>query len=180
MGNGGPASALRRARNAGWGAALRAVLLALAFGAAPVSAQQLEPVVCRPDLGLISLPSGGQAQFRLEIADDEEERAQGLMNRDHLAHAAGMLFVYPSERPVAFWMRNTLIPLDMIFIDASGAVVGVHENAVPHDETPIPSGASVRFVLEINGGLARKIGIVPGAILSHPAIDPSAAARPCR
>lgn len=119
------------------------------------------------------------AQLHVEIADDEAERSQGLMNRDHLARAAGMLFVYPSERPVAFWMRNTLIPLDIIFIDARGKVVGLHANAKPLDETPIPSGVPVRFVLEVNGGLAQRLGITPGAVVSHPAIPSTLGLPPC-
>ncbi|MBD3786404.1 MAG: DUF192 domain-containing protein [Sphingomonadales bacterium] len=168
MGNGGSAGALRR-----WccGAAAGLGLAALP-GLARAEA-------CRADLARLALTSGGAAQFSIEIADDEAERSQGLMNRDHLARGAGMLFVYPTERPVAFWMRNTLIPLDMIFIDARGAVVHVHANATPHDETPIPSGAPVRFVLEINGGLAQAIGIGPGAVLRHPAIAPDLALAPC-
>ncbi len=187
MGNGGSARALSGFARAASGAAVLpralacAVVLASALGAVPGAAQSTAaPVACHPDTALLTLPSGGQAQFRLEIADDEDERELGLMNRDHLARSAGMLFVYPDERRVAFWMRNTLIPLDMIFVDGAGRVVSVHENAKPHDETPIPSGAPVRFVLEINGGLARAIGIAPGAVLSHPAIAPEIALVPCR
>ncbi len=174
MGNGGSAGAL----SVGCHGARRfaALWLCLAL-AAPVGARA---EACRADLARLDLPSGGRAQFTIEIADDEAERAQGLMDRDHLARGAGMLFVYPTERPVAFWMHNTRIPLDMIFIDARGEVVGVHENAKPFDETPIPSGAPVRFVLEINGGLARAIGIGPGSLLAHPAIAAETARVPCR
>ncbi|MDD8024854.1 MAG: DUF192 domain-containing protein [Paracoccaceae bacterium] len=138
-----------------------------------------QAAACRADLALFSLPRGGEARFTVEVADTPAERAQGLMARKSLPASAGMLFVYDSEREVAFWMKNTLIPLDMIFIDATGAVVAVHENAVPLDETPIPSGAPVQIVLEIRGGLARKIGLVPGAHLAHPAIDPARALLPC-
>ncbi len=88
-----------------------------------------------------------------------------------------MLFVYDRERPVSFWMKNTLIPLDMIFADAEGRVVAIHENAIPHDETPIPSGAPSQYVLEINGGLASTLGIEVGSEMQHPAIE--AAAWPC-
>lgn len=172
MGNGGSAGALTRQRIAGLaGAVLCAALLAVPGMA---NADQ-----CRPDLALLTMPDGKQAQFRIEIADDEAERAQGLMNRERMAHSAGMLFVYPTERPVAFWMRDTLIPLDMLFIDGAGRVVSIHDKAQPLDETPIPSGGPVQFVLEINGGLAHAIGIVPGAVLSHPAIAPAQALRPC-
>ncbi len=112
----------------------------------------------------------GQAQFHIELADDTAERARGLMFRDRMASGAGMLFVYEAPQHAAFWMKNTLIPLDMIFADAQGVVTRVHENAVPQDETPIDGGDGVQFVLEINGGLARRLGIAAGAQMRHPAI----------
>jgi uncharacterized membrane protein (UPF0127 family) len=90
-----------------------------------------------------------------------------------------MLFVYETPQPVAFWMENTLIPLDMLFFDASGKLERVHENARPLDRTPIPGGNDIRFVLEINGGLATELGIEPGAELRHPSIDQAEAAWPC-
>lgn len=121
----------------------------------------------------------GSAGFSVEIADDAGERAQGLMHRESLPAGAGMLFVYEHPQPVSFWMENTLIPLDMVFLDAAGRVVKVHENAVPLDRTPIPGGEDVLAVLEINGGLARAIGIAPGAELRHPAMPQDAAAWPC-
>ena len=84
------------------------------------------------------------------------------MRREHLASSAGMLFVYERPQMASFWMQNTLVPLDMVFVNDAGQVVKVHPNAVPGDETPIPSGEPVRYVLEINGGLAARIGIAPG------------------
>jgi len=120
----------------------------------------------------------GQAQFAVEIADTPGERARGLMHRETLPRGAGMLFVYERPQPVSFWMRNTLIPLDIIFADASGTVARVHANAVPLDETAIPGGRAIQFVLEINGGLAAAFGIAPGTELRHPAIG-AAAAWPC-
>lgn len=134
---------------------------------------------CRPDQVELRNPAGAVARFSVEIADDEGERAQGLMNRTAMPAGAGMLFVYDSPGPVAFWMKNTLIPLDMLFADASGTVVNVHENAVPMDETPIPGGTSVQYVLEINGGLARALGIGPGSVMRHPAIAQDSAAWAC-
>ena len=106
------------------------------------------------------------AEISAEIAATSEARERGLMNRAALPAGQGMLFVYPAPRLVAFWMKNTLIPLDMIFVDAVGAIVRVHENAVPGDETPIPSGAPVRYVLEIGGGQARALGLAPGMALT--------------
>lgn len=110
----------------------------------------------------------GQARFSVEIADDPAERAQGLMFRERLSAGSGMLFIYEEPQDVAFWMKNTLIPLDMVFIGPDGRVNGVHENAVPGDLTPIPGPANTLMVLEIQGGLARRIGLAPGAELRHP------------
>ena len=120
----------------------------------------------------------GTARFTVEVADDDGERAQGLMHREKLASAAGMLFWYDTPSAPAFWMRNTLIPLDMIFLDAKGRVVHVHENARPLDETPISGGPGVQAVLEINGGFAGRLGIAPGTELRH-ALFGSDAAWPC-
>ncbi|MBY5988542.1 DUF192 domain-containing protein [Roseovarius atlanticus] len=119
----------------------------------------------------------GSASFTVELADDRAERAQGLMNRDSMARSAGMLFAYPAPRPVRFWMRNTLIPLDMIFLDDTGTVQKVHHEAQPLDESLIYGGDAIQYVLEINGGMARQLGISEGTELRHPAI--AAAAWPC-
>lgn len=138
---------------------------------------QTAMATCAPDV--VELRQGSSAaRFKVEIADDEAERARGLMDRRHLPASAGMLFLYDPPQPVAFWMRNTLIPLDMVFLDAEGVVVRVHENARPLDETPIPGGEAVRAVLEINGGLARRLGVTPGAQMRHPAFG-AIAAWPC-
>ncbi len=122
---------------------------------------------------------GGKARFTVEIADDNDEIRLGLMNRESMPRSAGMLFVYDQPASVSFWMRNTLIPLDMIFIGADGVVRRVHENAVPLDETPIFGGDDIQYVLEINGGLAKALGIGEGSELRHPAVDPELAAWPC-
>ncbi|MBN8632146.1 MAG: DUF192 domain-containing protein [Rhodobacterales bacterium] len=122
---------------------------------------------------------GGRESFSVEVADDAGERAQGLMFREAMDPAAGMLFVYEAPRRVQFWMKNTLIPLDMVFADATGTVTRVHANAVPGDLSPIDGGEGVMFVLEINGGLAGKLGLVPGAVLRHPMIPAAGAAWPC-
>jgi uncharacterized protein len=108
--------------------------------------------------------------FNVEIADTPETTSRGLMFRRELAPDAGMLFDFLDERPVSFWMRNTLIPLDMLFIRAGGEVAKIHANAIPHDETPIPSGEPVRFVLEIPGGRAAELGISAGDVMVHPRV----------
>jgi len=119
----------------------------------------------------------GSARFTVEVADTASERSQGLMNRQSMAKSAGMLFVYPSPRTVGFWMKNTLIPLDMIFMDATGTVQRVHENAVPLDLTMIPGGQDIQYVLEINAGMAKRFGISVGSEAKHPSIEQ--AAWPC-
>lgn len=112
----------------------------------------------------------GRAHFSVELAQTPTERAHGLMYVEQMPVMAGMLFVYERPQPVSFWMRNTLIPLDMIFADSSGTVTRVHSMARPLDETPIPGGTQVQYVLEINGGLAARLGIGPGDVLRHPVI----------
>ena len=100
------------------------------------------------------------------------------MNVPQMPTLQGMLFVYDSPQQVAFWMHNTLIPLDMIFAGADGTITAIHENAVPRDDTPIPGGDAVQYVLEVNGGLTGRLGIEPGDVLQHPAIG-EGAALPC-
>jgi len=121
----------------------------------------------------------GQAQFTVEIADTDETRARGLMHRERMARSAGMLFIYDAPTEPSFWMRNTLIPLDMLFIDPEGRITRIHHEAQPLDETPIPGGPNVLMVLEINGGLARRLGITEGSEIRHPRLDQDIAAWPC-
>lgn len=155
----------------------RILWAAVALGMAPAAAAQ--GAGCRPDRVELLAPDGRRAAFAVEVADSGEERARGLMFRESLPASAGMLFVYDRPQRASFWMRNTLIALDMIFLDPAGVVTRVHEAAVPLDETPIDGGPGVRYVLEINAGLARALGIVPGTRLRHPAVDPARAALPC-
>jgi hypothetical protein len=130
-------------------------------------------------LGRVDLRwQGGSESFAVEVADDPAERAQGLMFRENMDLGAGMLFAYTQPKAVQFWMKNTLIPLDMVFADGSGRVTAVHSMALPMDETPIDGGDDVQYVLEINGGLAARLGIVPGAMMRHPLIG-AGAAWPC-
>jgi len=121
----------------------------------------------------------GQASFNIEIADNPEERAQGLMFRETLPRGAGMLFVYEHPQRASFWMKNTLIPLDIIFLDQSGMVTRVHSNAIPGDLSPIPGGDNVFAVLEINGGLAARYGISTGSEIRHRVFSEGPAKWPC-
>lgn len=120
----------------------------------------------------------GTATYSVELAITPEQRSQGLMFREELPKTAGMLFIFDPPRRVGFWMRNTLIPLDMIFADRNGVVQRVHVNAIPGDETTIPGGPGVFAVLEINGGQARTLGVAPGTELRHPLFG-AQAAWPC-
>jgi len=151
-----------------FGAARRALMLGLAvlLFAAPACAKGLK--VERLDV----VTATGAHRFRVEVADTEATREQGLMFRDSLPADRGMLFDFHKAGPVAFWMKNTLIPLDMIFIAPDGRIVSIAHNAVPHDETPIPSGAPVLAVLEVRGGRADQIGARPGDRVRHRIFKP--------
>jgi len=112
--------------------------------------------------------SSGEVSFRVELADTPDARQKGLMYREALAPDTGMLFDYHEPQIVAMWMKNTLIPLDMLFISASGKVVRIEQNTVPHSTEIIRSGVSVRAVLELRGGTASSAGIKPGDAVVHP------------
>ncbi|KQB12788.1 hypothetical protein AP071_14545 [Rhodobacter capsulatus] len=104
----------------------------------------------------------GPVRLSVEIADTEAERERGLMGRRDLPPGTGMIFVYPTPRRVAFWMHDTPLPLDMLFIDAAGRIESLKENARPYDDTPIWSAGPVLYVLEIAGGQATALGLSPG------------------
>ncbi len=104
----------------------------------------------------------GSVTIALEVAKDDAARTRGLMYRDRLPDGHGMLFVFDAETDHAFWMKNTVIPLDMIFIGADGRIVGVHENATPLSLSPISVGRPSKWVLEVAGGYAARAGIVTG------------------
>ncbi len=121
----------------------------------------------------------GTARFTVEVADEPAERSLGLMNREKMATNAGMLFLYDYPQRVAFWMENTLIPLDMLFLSEDGTVQHIHENAVPLDRSLIPGGDGILAVLEVNGGMTKMLGIGVGSQLRHPMLDQTLAAWPC-
>lgn len=106
-------------------------------------------------------------KFTVEVADTEETRDRGLMFRKSIAPDRGMLFDFKSPRQAAFWMRNTLISLDIIFITEDGRILTIARNAVPLSEVPIPSGGVIRGVLELAGGRAAQLGIYPGDRVKH-------------
>lgn len=158
------------------------ILSGLLLSAAAAGAA--ETVSCQADRLLVDTPQA-RLSFSIELADDPAERAQGLMFRRDMPAGHGMLFVYETPRPASFWMKNTLIPLDMIFIDPAGRIAHIHPQARPLDETPI-SGARPGdpspdrlMVLEIAGGEAARLGLAVGQNVAHPALDPAQAALPC-
>ncbi|MFZ0775432.1 MAG: DUF192 domain-containing protein [Xanthobacteraceae bacterium] len=106
--------------------------------------------------------SSGVHAFSVELATNDAERARGLMFRKSLPEGHGMLFDFQTEQPVQFWMRNTYIPLDMIFIRGDGRVLNIAQNATPLSDALIPSAGPVRSVLEVIAGTARKYHIAPG------------------
>jgi uncharacterized membrane protein (UPF0127 family) len=142
---------------------------ALAVAAAMV-AVSLPLAACSDEATLTIHSTTGDHTFNIEVVDTAESRAQGLMYRQELAPDAGMLFDFLDDREVSFWMRNTFIPLDMIFITGEGVVKNIHVNARPHDPTGIPSDGPVQFVLEIPGGRSAELGIEAGDTVTHPRI----------
>jgi len=106
-------------------------------------------------------------KFEVELATTDAQRERGLMYRKQLGAYEGMLFDFFEEQPVTFWMKNTEIPLDMVFIASDGTIRTIVANAVPMSTDTIPSKAPVRAVLEINGGTARLLGIQPGDKVRH-------------
>jgi uncharacterized protein len=104
--------------------------------------------------------------FSTEVAATSREQATGLMFRKSLADNAGMIFPFPQPRQASFWMKNTLIPLDIIFIRSNGTIESIAENTVPYSEAPVASGEEVTAVLELRGGLTRELGIKAGDTVS--------------
>ena len=139
---------------------MAAALAALAFaGSAPAHATGPAPL----PVETITVDSDhGPVKFRVEVAGDHDSQERGLMFRKTMAPDAGMLFDFHGLVETSFWMKNTLIPLDIVFIRADGTISSIAPQATPLSETPIPSGEPVRAVLEINGGRAAQLGIEPG------------------
>ena len=150
---------------------LLAVLLPLALNLQAAQA-------CTPDAVEIKGASG-KVQFKVDVADDPFERAEGLMHVESMPRFSGMLFIYETPGPANFWMKNTLIPLDMLFADQSGTITHIHENAEPLSLDSIHGGKDILYVLEINGGLSAKLGIEEGAVMRHPGMDQENAVWAC-
>lgn len=116
----------------------------------------------------LTIESGGRKiALQVEFAQTPDQRQIGMMFEDRLAPDRGMLFTHPGDRPASFWMRNTYIPLDLIFITGDGRIESIAHQAKPLDETPIRSQGPVAGVLEIAGGRARDLGLQPGDLVRH-------------
>ena len=151
---------------------LAIVLLVAACAQTPPSPAPVQTDSAPSTLPTVTFPDG--FVVRVEVVADDESRAQGLMFRDRLREGTGMLFVFPQMTELSFWMKNTLIPLDMIWIDNQQKVVHVKENVPPCQADPCPTyaaGVSAQFVLEVAGGVARQHRVVPGAQLQFTRVD---------
>jgi uncharacterized membrane protein (UPF0127 family) len=153
---------------AAFGAALMALAAALAVSP-PVSADSRAMVLPVDPAPLVALTGRGERRFTIEIADEPAERQAGLMFREHMADDHGMLFVFESIQPVGFWMKNTILPLDLIFIGQDGRIKAIRQGE-PESEAVISPDEPVRFVLEVKAGIAAREGIADGDLVRHPAI----------
>jgi uncharacterized membrane protein (UPF0127 family) len=165
-----PDLASHRTRSVPW---LGAVFAAMFLAAAGVAVAQSQPLA-----DLDSFPRGkldinvGKSQtltFKIWLADTPQRQAQGLMFVRSLPALRGMLFVHESPKPIGMWMKNTYIPLDMVFIDAHGRIQQIVERTTPHSLETIRSDQPALAVLEIGGGEAQRLGLKPGQRVSHPA-----------
>ncbi|HXZ17327.1 MAG TPA: DUF192 domain-containing protein [Roseiarcus sp.] len=140
---------------------LPVALLILTIGAGDrASSAGLEPLQVVAD--------GRTQEFKVEVAADDASRERGLMNRRFMPADHGMLFEFPKNAPVSFWMKNTYIPLDLIFLSPAGVVTNIVAMAEPLSERIIPSGPPCAAVLEVNGGVAASIGLKVGDTVKHP------------
>lgn len=139
----------------------RVLLLALLLAALPAATirAQLQHF---PHASLTIVTASDRYKFAVEVATTPAQLEQGLMFRRHLAANAGMIFDFGTPQMATMWMKNTLIPLDMLFVDAKGRVVNIHQRAVPGSLEPLGATAPVRAVIELNGGTAARLAIKPG------------------
>lgn len=158
------------------------LFLALAIAAAAIGipnslvAADGTPMILPVDpTPLVAETSQGEKRFTIEVADEISERSAGLMFREDMVDDHGMLFVFERTQPVGFWMKNTPMPLDLIFIGQDGLVKAIKAGE-PMSEATITPGEPVRFVLEFKRGTAERAGIVRGTELRHPLIDQAAGA----
>ena len=147
---------------------LTSIIIAVFFFIAPAY-ESFEALAASEKLEtLLIRVSGGNVKFNVEVARTPKEQEMGLMFRRKLPKDRGMLFIYPYQSIVRMWMKNTHIPLDMVFINSKGIVKKIVERTVPFSLSVISSGEAVRAVLELNGGISNRIGLKRGDQVIHP------------
>lgn len=140
------------------------LLTFILFSVQPVYADDVKFV---KDTLSIKTEAGKIHKFKIEIADTELKRRQGLMERKSVKPKTGMLFIFDETAPQNFWMKGTLIPLDILFIGETGRIEKIHEKAIPHDLTPISSIKPVKAALEIGGGESARLSIKKGDLVQY-------------
>lgn len=146
---------------------LRVLVVVIAF---PAAAED-EVTFSRDTLDVVTTDNRSWT-FQVDLAVTPTQRSRGLMFRETMADDEGMLFLYVREAPRSFWMKNTFLPLDIIFLDRHGIIVSIAADARPLDETTIHSGAPAAGVLEVLAGTSRRLGLEPGDRVIHRAFDP--------
>lgn len=131
------------------------LLLLAVFPACPSSSSSSPHVVIHPQ-------NGEPIHVAVEVVDTPEKRRLGLMYRNELPEFSGMLFIFPQEHPLNFWMKNTPLPLDIIYITVDSTIVSIAENTTPYSEAQIPSKHPAKYTLEVNGGFCHRHAIVAG------------------
>ncbi len=145
-----------------------AALMALASCAQPETTEAPPAPIANTQFEQVTVETAeGPVQFEVEIADTEAERNRGLMFRQTMPGYRGMLFDFQDPRPVSFWMHNTILSLDIIFIGTDGRILNIADHATPQSDDPIPSDGVTRGVLEIGAGRAGVLGIRPGDRVRH-------------
>lgn len=146
-----------------------AFFLCFAFGLASCKEQSAAQQGALYPLSIVSQSTGQSIAFNVELAANHKEQEKGLMHRESMPDDQGMIFTYPSPQHSYFWMKNTLIPLDIIFVGSDNRIIHIHKGAKPHDLTPIPSGGLSRAAIEVNAGIVDKFGISVGdkVVFSH-------------
>jgi uncharacterized protein len=159
---------MKRIRNSATALLCAVLLWSTAVGAESNDERQLDRMFPRSTLQ-IATPDARLHKIDVWVADTDARRMRGLMFVEHLADDAGMLFIYPEPQPVAIWMKNTPLSLDILFVRADGRVHRIAENATPQSTDTIPSDGSVLAVIELKAGSAARMKIRPGAQVIHPA-----------
>ncbi|WP_420962299.1 DUF192 domain-containing protein [Brucella sp. IR073] len=148
-----------------------AAILLLFLIVLPAHAQRIEPMRLAVDAHpLVFETAKGKKSLEVEIADTDAERMRGLMYRTDLPENRAMLFVFDETQPVMMWMKNTPLPLDMVFLAKDGTIATIRENTEPFSETIISSIVPAAFVVELRAGTAKRLGLAIGEHVRHPAI----------